>query len=299
MLAVAFGLFSQQAAGASKAAHRMTTTASPIHVSGAHAIEYVRQIVALGPRPVGSPAHKRLEEYLRGHLKNDNLEEDAFTAATPDGQFPMRNFIAKFPGKREGIIVISGHYDTLRKPGFVGANDGGSSAGLLLALADYYRTHKPTGYSVWLVWFDGEEAFRQWSDTDSTYGSRHLAKKWAKDGTTGKIKAFLLVDMIGDAGLDILRDTNSTPWLLDMVQQAATKLGYQSHFFARADAIEDDHIPFGKLGVPVVDLIDFDYGFSNVFWHSTEDTMDKLSPESLEIVGSTVVNTVQLIGAKK
>ena len=262
-------------------------------------MEYVRQIVAFGPRPVGSPAHKRLEEYLRGHLKNDNLEEDTFTATTPDGESAMRNFIAKFPGKREGIVVISGHYDTLRKPGFLGANDGGSSAGLLLALADYFRAHKPVGYSVWLVWFDGEEAFRQWSDQDSTYGSRHLAEKWAKDGTTSKIKAFLLVDMIGDAGLDILRDGNSTPWLQDLVQQAATKLGYQSHFFTRAGAIEDDHIPFAKIGVPVVDLIDFDYGFSNVFWHSTEDTLDKLSPESLEIVGSTVVNTVPLIDGKK
>jgi Zn-dependent M28 family amino/carboxypeptidase len=170
---------------------------------------------------------------------------------------------------------------------------------LLLALADYFRAHKPVGYSVWLVWFDGEEAFRQWSDQDSTYGSRHLAEKWAKDGTTSKIKAFLLVDMIGDAGLDILRDGNSTPWLQDLVQQAATKLGYQSHFFTRAGAIEDDHIPFAKIGVPVVDLIDFDYGFSNVFWHSTEDTLDKLSPESLEIVGSTVVNTVPLIDGKK
>jgi Zn-dependent M28 family amino/carboxypeptidase len=105
--------------------------------------------------------------------------------------------------------------------------------------------------------------------------------------------------MIGDAGLDILRDGNSTPWLQDLVQQAATKLGYQSHFFTRAGAIEDDHIPFAKIGVPVVDLIDFDYGFSNVFWHSTEDTLDKLSPESLEIVGSTVVNTVPLIDGKK
>lgn len=223
-------LWLQLPAANARAMQRTAHNSSAARVSGAHAMEYVRQIVGFGPRPVGSPAHKRLEEYLRGHLKNDNLEEDAFTAATPDGEFAMRNFIAKFPGKRDGIIVISGHYDTLKKQGFVGANDGGSSAGLLLALADYFRAHKPAGYSVWLVWFDGEEAFRQWSDQDSTYGSRHLAEKWAKDGTTSKIKAFLLVDMIGDAGLDILRDGNSTPWLQDLVQQAATKLGYQSHF---------------------------------------------------------------------
>jgi glutaminyl-peptide cyclotransferase len=300
VLAVAFALWAHTMPSTKHAWHGSTRhRAAPARISGAHAMEYVRQIVAFGPRPVGSPAHKRLEEYLRAHLRSDNLEEDAFTASTPDGQFPMRNFIAKFPGKRDGIIVISGHYDTLKKEGFVGANDGGSSAGLLLALADYFRVHKPAGYSVWLVWFDGEEAFRQWSDQDSTYGSRHLAEKWRKDGTSGKIKAFLLLDMIGDAGLDVLRDANSTPWLQQLVQDAATKLGYQSHFFGRTDGIEDDHIPFAKLGVPVVDLIDFDYGFSNVFWHSTEDTLDKLSPESLEIVGSTVVNTVPLIDARK
>src|SRR5579864_640278 len=269
------------------------------HISGAHAMEYVRQVVAFGPRPVGSPAHKKLEDYLRKHLKDDHLEEDAFTAATPDGDLRMTNFIAKFPGKKDGVIVITGHYDTLKKEKFVGANDGGSSTGLLLALADYYRVHKPTGDSVWLVWFDGEEAFRQWSDQDSTYGSRHLADKWNKDGTVAKIKAFLLVDMIGDADLDILKDLNSTPWLQQLVYDAAAKLGYQSHFFAQANAIEDDHLPFAKLGVPVVDLIDFDYGFSNVFWHSPGDTLDKLSPQSLEIVGSVVVNTVPLINATK
>lgn len=273
-------------------------TAKP-HISGAHAMEYVREVVAFGPRPVGSPAHKKLEDYLRKHLKDDDLEEDTFTAATPDGDLRMTNFIAKFPGKKDGIIVISGHYDTLKKEKFVGANDGGSSTGLLLALADYYRLHKPTGYSVWLVWFDGEEAFRQWSDQDSTFGSRHLAEKWQKDGTLSNIKAFMLVDMIGDADLDVLKDLNSTPWLQQLVHDAASKLGYQSHFFAQASNIEDDHLPFARLGVPVVDLIDFDYGFSNVFWHSPEDTLDKLSPQSLEIVGSVVVNTIPLINQKK
>ncbi len=272
---------------------------APVHISGTRAMDYVRQIVTFGPRPVGSPAHDKLENYLRAHLKADHLEEDKFTTSTPDGQLPMCNFIAKFPGKQDGIIVISGHYDTLKKPGFLGANDGGSSAGLLLALADYFRVHKTAGYSVWLVWFDGEEAFRQWSDQDSTYGSRHLADKWSKDGTIPKIKAFILLDMIGDADLNVLRDADSTAWLQKMVYDAASKLGYQSHFFGRNSAVEDDHIPFAKLGVPVVDLIDFDYGYGNVFWHSNDDTLDKLSSDSLEIVGSTVVNTVPLIDAKK
>ena len=150
----------------------------------------------MGPRPIGSPAHAKLENYLRQHLKNDNLEEDAFTADTPKGKFPSRNFIAKFPGTKDGIIVIAGHYETKMLKNFVGANDGGASAGLLLELANRFAAGKKPrdGYSVWLVWFDAEEAVKEWSDTDSTYGSRHLAEKWQQDGTAKKIKGLLLLD---------------------------------------------------------------------------------------------------------
>ena len=145
-----------------------------------------------------------------------NVEQDKFTAQTPVGKFPINNIIAKFPGKKDGIIVVAGHYDTLySQPKFVGANDGGSSTALLLALADQFRGKELDGYSVWLVWTDGEEAFVKWTDTDSVYGTRHLAQKWQQDGTAKKIKAFILVDMIGDADLDILKDNNSTPWLND------------------------------------------------------------------------------------
>ena len=136
---------------------------------------------------------------------------------------------------------------------------------------------------------------KQWSDVDSLYGTRHLAEKWQKDGTLKKIKALFVMDMIGDADLNIERETNSTPWLLDLVQQAATRTGYQSHFFARALPIEDDHIPFAKLGVPVADIIDIDYGYGNVFHHSPQDTIDKLSPKSLEIAGNTILETIALI----
>jgi glutaminyl-peptide cyclotransferase len=271
------------------------------HIDAAKAMDYVRQVVSFGPRYLGSPGHKKTEEFLRAHLKGDNLEEDAFTASTPAGNLPMVNFIAKFGGSQEGIVVLAGHYDTLYgRNDFVGANDAASDTGLLLAIADYLRAQKRRqGYSIWLVWLDGEEAIKQWSATDSVYGARHLAEEWQKDGTAKNIKAFLLADMIGDKDLDIDRDQNSTPWLEDLLGQAATRLGYQSHFFQRLNAVEDDHLPFARIGVPVADLIDFNYGYNNVFWHSSQDTLDKLSPQSLGIVGDVMLETARLLPAHK
>ncbi len=267
------------------------------HADGQRALQYTREVVAFGPRYVGSPGHAKTEAYLRRELTGDNLEEDTFTASTPAGNLRMTNFIAKFPGKKDGLIVVTGHYDTLYgQKDFVGANDGGSSTGLLLELARQLRGKKLDGYSVWLVWFDGEEAIRHWSPTDSIYGSRHLAARWAKDGTLKKIQAFLLLDMIGDADLNIERDSNSTPWLEDVVYKAAIDLGYQAHFFGRPNQIEDDHLPFARAGVPVADLIDLNYGPNNSYWHTPQDTMDKLSPRSFEIVGSVVLRTIRLLG---
>ena len=265
-------------------------------INAARAMQYVREVVNLGPRPVGSSGHRKLELYLLSHLKGERVEKDEFTATTPAGKFPMRNYIARYPGSSDGVIVIATHYDTLYgQKNFVGANDGASGTGLLLELANQLRGGKHAGPAVWLVWLDGEEAFQQWSATDSVYGSRHLAEKWQKDGTAKKLKAFLLLDMIGDADLNIERDSNSTPALLQVVEQAATRLGYQSHFFGREIAVADDHQPFAAAGVPVADLIDFEYGYGNAFWHTPEDTLDKLSPRSLEIVGNVVLETVRML----
>jgi glutaminyl-peptide cyclotransferase len=265
-------------------------------INAARAMSYVRDVVGFGPRFVGSPGHKKTEAYISAHLKGANVEDDDFTAATPAGPLAMRNIIAKFPGSKSGVVVIATHYDTLYgRKDFVGANDGGSGTGLLLELANQLRGPGRSGYSIWLVWLDGEEAIRQWSDTDSTYGSRHLAGKWQKDGTLKRVKAFLLADMIGDADLNIEHDRNSTPWLEDLVYEAATALGYQSHFFRREEAIDDDHIPFARAGVPVADLIDFDYGYANSYWHTAQDTLDKLSPHSLQIVGDVLLESVGLL----
>jgi Zn-dependent M28 family amino/carboxypeptidase len=270
----------------------------PPAIDSARAMQYVKEIVAFGPRPIGSANHKKVEDYITSHLKGDAVEEDAFTADTPEGKFPGRNIIAKFPGTRDGIVVIASHYDTnypLRRTAYIGANDGASSSALLLEIANQLRGKRRNGYSIWLVWDDAEEAVKTWTDADSLYGIRHLAEKWEADGTLKKIKAFLLADMIGDADLNIERDTSSTPWLEEVVYEAATRLGYQSHFFARTMEVSDDHLPFMRRGVPSADLIDFDYGYDNVFWHTPQDTVDKLSPKSLEIAGDTILETVGIL----
>jgi hypothetical protein len=265
-------------------------------VNGERAMQYVREVVGFGSRPDGSVAHEKLQAYLRDQLRGIDLQEDSFTASTPAGRFPMRNLIAKFPGSKDGIIVVAGHYDTnYPLKNFVGANDGGSSTGLLLELAKVLRDAPRNGYSVWLVWFDGEEAFQQWSESDSLYGSRHLAEKWEQDGTLKKVRALLLLDMIGDADLNVLRDANSTPWLLDLVHKAAAQLGNQSYFFQSENQVEDDHLPFARRGVPVADLIDLSYGPDNSWHHTPNDTLDKVSPKSLEIVGNTVLETIRLL----
>ena len=267
-------------------------------VNANRALQYTREVAAFGPRPIGSANHKKLEDYIHAHLKSDQVEEDSFIADTPEGKLPVHNILAKFPGTKGGIIVIAGHYDTpyyLRNNGFVGANDGGSSTGLLLELANEFRGKKRDGYSVWLLFSDGEEAVKEWTDTDSVYGTRHISELWQKNGTLPKIKAFLLQDMIGDADLNIDRDQNSAPWLEELVFQAASRYGYQSHFFARTMDDRDDHIPFAQKHVAVADLIDLNYGYGNAFWHTPQDTMDKLSPKSLQIAGDTLLETVRML----
>ncbi len=280
----------------------------PPAFDGDRAMQYVKEIVKFGPRPVGSANHKKVEEYIASHLKGDQVENDAFTADTPEGKVPVHNIIAKYPGTKDGIIVVASHYDTnypLRHTSYIGANDGASSSALLLELANQLRGKPRDGYSVWLVWDDAEEAMKPDGsgglprempfDQDSLYGITHVAEKWQSDGTLKKIKAFLLADMIGDADLNIDRDTNSTAWLEDVVGEAAKRLGYQSHFYGHVNEVGDDHIPFMKRGVSSADLIDFSYGYNNVFWHTTQDTVDKLSPKSLQIVGSVILETVRVL----
>jgi glutaminyl-peptide cyclotransferase len=261
-------------------------------VDGVAALRHVERLTAIGPRVAGTPGAERARAYITGELKKLGVKFDvrAFEADTPHGRLPMANVVAIVPGRRSDVILLGGHYDTkyFKDFRFVGANDGGSSAGLLIELARRLAA-APGQYTYWLVWFDGEEARVSWTATDSLYGSRRLAADLAKAGRLPG--AMVLLDMIGDRDLGILRDTYSTRWLTDIIWASAARLGHGRHFLGTEMGVEDDHAPFLRAGVPSALLIDFDYPP----WHTADDTLDKVSARSLGIVGEVVVDALPAI----
>ena len=279
------------------------------HLSGAATFALTKEFLAAAPRRFnGSPGHLAAENFIKAHFapedKDGRFETDVFTASTPAGLQTMHNLIVRYPGKKDGIIVLATHYETnypLKDIPFVGANDGACTSALLMEIGQYLRTHPPQGYSVWLVFDDGEEAVKEWSPQDSLYGTRHLAAKWSQDGTIGKIKAFLLADMIGDKDLNINPDDQSTPWLVDLLRTAAKQTNHTRNVLQHEQLeIGDDHIPFKQRGVPVLDLIDIDYGPHTATtpdgWHHTaQDTLDKLSPQSLQTSADLFMQMIALI----
>lgn len=275
-----------------------TPTLKLTEFDGQRALEHVRKQVAFGPHYAGSPAIKQVREYIKKELESYGLKvrEDAFKAKTPNPKFPeveMVNLIAEVPGSEKGIMLVASHYDTkwFEDMEFVGANDGGSSTAVLIEMARHLAKSKPK-YTLWLTFFDGEEAMNgEWEGTDHTYGSRYMADQ-IRAGKLKDIKGLVLLDMIGDKGLNIRRDNNSINWMNDIIWQTAEKLGYQKQFINEIQGLEDDHIPFMQVGVPSVDIIDFDYGLNNQFWHTSEDTTDKISAESLKAVGDTVITSL-------
>jgi len=261
-----------------------------------HAYEAARKMVSLGPRPSGSPAIAKTQQYIIGELKQYGLKivEDDFTATTPKGQIPMKNIIGQLQGSKNDVVLITGHYDTKLQDGFVGANDGASSAATVLELARTLSKNKAE-YSIWFVFFDGEEAVVDWNamnGMDNTYGSRHFVEKALSDGSVKQFKAMILVDMIGDKQLNIKREGESTPWLVDLFWSAARNAGYGKFFVAEEQYISDDHLPFKDAGVPVIDLIDFDYGPRHSYWHTNDDTLDKISGESMKAVGDVIIRVL-------
>jgi len=213
--------------------------AQPARFNGQAAYTLTQQLLQVAPKRFnGSPGHLKAEEFIKQHFAPEvakgHFETDTFTTNTPAGLQTMHNFIVRFPGKKDGVIVLASHYETnypLRDLNFYGANDGAATTALLIEIGATLRAHPPEGYSVWLVFDDGEEAVKDWSNSDSLYGTRHLAAKWATDGTLAKIKAFIVADMCADKDLNIDRDDNSTPWLLDMLKVAAKDSGHSSYIF--------------------------------------------------------------------
>jgi len=263
--------------------------ADSLRVDGATALHHVERLVAMGPRVAGTPGGARARAYIVAELRKLGIRTDVrtFQADTPQGRFSLANVVGVLPGRRRDVILLGGHYDTkyFKEFRFVGANDGGSSAALLLELARVLAG-APREYTYWLVWFDGEEARVAWTATDSLYGSRQLAAELARAAALPR--AMILLDMIGDRDLGILRETSSTPWLSDILWASAARLGHGRHFLGTSMNVEDDHAPFLAAGVPSALLIDFDYAP----WHTDADTLDKVSAQSLGIVGDVVLDAL-------
>jgi glutaminyl-peptide cyclotransferase len=265
---------------------------------GNRAFEYVAKQVAFGPRPSGSPAIAQIQEYLLSQLKSFGCTTavDSFTADTPVGRLPMKNIVAKIPGEDSSIIMLGTHYDTVLRNDivFVGADDAGSSTGVMLELARLLCAPgaPKSKHAVWIAFFDGEEAMKSWSETDSRYGSRQMAARLAATGDIKKIKAFLLADLVGSKQLHFMRDP-TTKSLTDLVWNTAAKLGYSAIFINPAAGMEDDHNSFAKRSVPVVDVIDLDRSGDVLFWHTADDTMDKISAKSLAITGHVFLESIK------
>lgn len=286
-----------------------TTTAQPagaeIAFDGDRAFEHVRKQVEFGPRPPGSPELGRTRDYIVGELKSYglNVTQDEFTPSTPVGPRKMVNITAELPGESSEVIMMTSHYDTklFKKFRFVGANDAGSSTGALMELARVLsaRQQKPR-FTYWFVFFDGEEAFcENWEECgkpgapDNTYGSRHFVEQLIDKKELKRVRAMILLDMMGYKNLEFGRDDMSTAWLVDAVWQSARELGYTKEFQDHPEGVGgDDHEPFLRAGIDSLDIIQLN---TYQYWHTVEDTLDKVSPRSLKIVGDTLLASLPRI----
>jgi Zn-dependent M28 family amino/carboxypeptidase len=258
---------------------------------GTRAYKHVEQLVAIGPHSAGTDGIHKAQAYIIGQLKSFGCpveEEDFHAPSTPVGDVAMKNILVKIPSSNPNTILYASHYDTKRIDNFVGADDGGSSTGVLLEFARLVCARKNAD-TIWLAFLDGEEAFNmQWADPDNTYGSRELAASLALAGTLRRIKAMILVDMVGPAKPIYKRESNSTPWLTDIVWSTAANLGYGKIFINEKNAIEDDHLPFLQRDIPATDVIDFESDVLS-YWHTSRDTLDKIDPRTLAITGHVLI----------
>jgi Peptidase family M28 len=270
---------------------------------GAKAYDHVAKLVGLGPHSSGSDGIREVQNYIRTQLQTFGctVEEDDFHAQSPMGSLPMKNLVAKVPGTGRGILLLLTHYDTKRVPNFVGAEDSGSSTGLMLEMARLLCGRPKQPNAIWIAFLDGEEtqASFNWSDEDSLYGSRELAARLALSGDLKRVRAAILADMVGQKGLHIERESDSTKWLSELVFKTAARLGYRDAFPGRdSSQITDDHEPFLHRGVAAVDLIDLSDYQAQGYWHTAQDTLDEISPRSLAIVGHVTIETVNELQAR-
>ncbi|MBC7910864.1 MAG: M28 family peptidase [Pyrinomonadaceae bacterium] len=274
---------------------------------GQRAFEHVRKQVEFGPRPAGSAELAKARDYITGELRSYglNYSTDAFQPQTPVGVRQMVNITAELPGESSEVIIISTHYDTklFKEFTFVGANDGGSSTGAVLELARVLkaRGQKPR-YTYWFVFFDGEEAFcKEWDECknpngepDNTYGSRRYVQQLKEKNETKRVRAMILLDMVGNKNLEFGRDMElSSQWLVNLIWDTAYGLGFNKQFVNRSESVgSDDHEPFLRAGIDAVDIIQIQ---NNPHWHEPTDTLDTISPASLKIVGDVALASLPRI----
>ena len=270
-----------------------------VKFDSARAWEHLRRQVAFGPRPAGTAALKQCRDYILAELKAAGIDAkpQAFVGRTPMGEIMMANVVATIPGRRSERIILASHFDTKRAPfRFVGASDGASSTAVLLELGRVLKA-RPGEFTIELLFLDGEEAVNwEWQDPDNRYGSRHYVQAAQQSGSLNGIKALILLDMVGDRNLTLKRDATSTPWLVDLVWNAAARLGYRSAFPNDLTAIEDDHVPFLRAGIPAVDIIDGPDDYPQ--WHTAQDDLDHVSAKSLQTVGEVVLASLPDIEAR-
>ena len=259
--------------------------------SGEKALAHVQRLVDLGPHPVGSKAIEHARDYIEEQLRQSGwrITRQAFSDDTPRGKAHFVNLIAQFSGDGKAVspsFLLASHYDTklFDTIQFVGANDGGSSTGLLLELARVLGNHPDLARKIELVFFDGEEAYEHFSDTDGLYGSRYFAKQLqAKSGK--QFRGGMLFDMVGDRSLGITLPADSPSAMARDIFTAAEMLKVRNYFSYLDRDLIDDHAPLNAIGIPMIDVIDFDYSW----WHTAGDTVDKISAQSLQIVGSVAL----------
>ena len=269
---------------------------------GQRAFAHVAKQVALGPRPPGTEAYTQMQRYIIEQLQTSGLtvQKQEFEAKTPRGPMHFTNLIVEIRGQTAPVLLAGAHYDTkyFANQQFVGANDGASGVGVLLEMARILVQHPPSA-TIRLVFFDGEEAQEHWSDTDGLYGSRHFADELQRTKEAGNIRAAFVLDMIGDQDLTVTIPPESNSRLVQAVFDAAITVRARGKFSYASRTITDDHTPLLMVGIPAIDLIDFEYGSrpgANDYWHTPQDTLDKLSPESLRIIGQVTLRALDELG---
>ena len=281
------------------------SAAPPTPFDGDRAYRDLEEILAIGPRVAGTEGSAQTRALIRREMDSLGIpvEEHKFQARTPFGVVEMVNVVAVIEGTQPGVILIGNHYDTKYFPDFtfVGANDGGSTTAWMIEFARALGP-KREGHTIWLTWFDGEEAFEAWSETDGLYGSRQMVARLREEERLDELKAMINLDMIGDCQLQVQKDTRAPSWMVDLVWRTASDIGYREHFDVASRAIDDDHVPFQRAGVPAMNLIDYRYGGSRAEhdrnWHTVRDRIDLVCADSLQVMGDVMYHALERIEAR-